>query len=113
MAMASSTGRAGTRTRHCDGKREHSANLARNHPPLSKRCRKPVGPTLAASLADLGFDLTKLNVGRHRFACRQHHRTAAMLVVVTGISMTWSCSGCGNMGGFSCLPRRMTLQVAP
>jgi hypothetical protein len=115
MAMASSTGRAGTRTRHGDGKREHSAVLVHLHPQLPKHRRKKSNKPLAASLSDLGIDLRRLTIGRYTFSCRlcqQQRRTAPMQIEITEISTTWSCRSCGEAGGFSFGIRRNVSQRA-
>ena len=77
------------------------------HPPLPRHNQAPPRPMLAAARAELGVDVTKLRPGRHQFSCkqcRQQHRVAPVLVVVNAISTTWSCRGCGSVGGFSCTP---------
>jgi hypothetical protein len=87
------------------------------HPPLPMHGQAQSRPMLAAARAELGVDVTKLRPGRHQFSCRhcrQQRRVAPVLVVVDHISTTWSCRGCGSVGGFSCTPSQPRAdRVAP
>jgi len=87
------------------------------HPPLPALCQATYRPMLAAARAELGIDVAKLGPGRHQFSCRhcrQQRRVVPVLVVVDAISTTWSCRGCGIVGGFSCTPSQARAdRVAP